>query len=128
MRSAHALARVRDAQPDDAPALQAIVQGGGSTPGEAHGSAGHLADHFVPPGEPARAQLRGLRGNRMAVRVVNGCRVTSESRFRSHGNGPWLFGWEGGRAERHADTDDRPIAEAGRLSDRRGLGRRVARG
>lgn len=45
-------ARVRDAQSDDVPALEAIIRGVGLfTPEEADGFAGTLADHFATPNE-----------------------------------------------------------------------------
>lgn len=45
-------ARVRDARPDDIPALQAVIRGIGLfTPEEAYGFAGTIADHFAQLGQ-----------------------------------------------------------------------------
>lgn len=51
----------------------------------------------------------------MAVRSVNEWRDASGSRFRFHGNEPWLLDQDGCMAERHANIDDRPIAGPKRL-------------
>jgi hypothetical protein len=54
-------------------------------------------------------------GSRIAVRFVYEWRDDSGQWFRSHGNENWEFDAEGLMAERHASTNDRPIAEAERL-------------